>query len=240
MQRGSYEAVTDVPVLINCKWDEQQGAATFLEQRPWGAFQPVRVFTDADLKAGSKRNPLKTMTDSERSVFTAICELSRGLEKKDQLAITQARNKLGAVARKQNVATIGGAKSDQIERFAIGLFERAFGDDEEKRLLSLRLSRSLDSVRLVLWWSGERLHPALYCPDPKSALYTYVLTRLNAKRGLGLCPFCGNLFPKERPDQSYCSIRHREAHRVARWRAAKAAKSKRMKKARKNGTRKAR
>jgi hypothetical protein len=109
---------------------------------------------------------------------------------------------------------------------------------DHKWLLSQLVSNALDSVKLVLWLSGKRFQPALYCPDAKAAVYTFLLMKLAAGRGWGVCPYCGQFFIQKRADQSYCAIAHREAHRVSRWRADQAAKAK--KKGVKHGTQKAR
>ena len=100
------------------------------------------------------------------------------------------------------------------------------------------MSQALDSARFVLWWSGKQFRPALYCPELKAAVYTFLLMSIVAGRGWGVCPHCGEFFVQKRPDQNYCTIAHREAHRVARWRAAKV--SQLNKKGGKNGPRKAR
>ena len=247
-----YETVTDFPILIPCDEKEQDGWATFLGiVGPKGGFQPVRAFTDADLTPKSRKHPLRSMSDPERQLFTAIVGLSRGLEKKDRLAVKHARKMLiEAVARKNNivpdadllkaVSAMRGLNRDEIELAALELSTLTVGEEDEPRLLSSRVTAALASVRLVLWWSGSRFHPALYCPDGQSALYTYLLMRTSARQGCGVCPYCGIFFLKSRPDQSYCSVAHREAHRVARWRAAKVRKSKASKKGRKNVTRKTR
>jgi len=247
MQRGSYNAVTDLAVLIPCKANEQDGVATFLGWNPLGEIQPVRAFTDADLNSHFFA---KTVGNTELKVVTALLALSQALEKRDQLAIRRARTDLlRALAHKENFKpspkllkelSSEGRNSEEIELFALELGFARLGEVDDRDMLSCRLSEALAPVRLVLWWSGKRFRPALYCPDVKSALYAYVLTRVSASGGLGVCPFCGILFRKVRSDQNYCSIRHREAHRVARWRAAKAAKSEKAKKGRKNVTRKTR
>lgn len=226
MQRGLYDTVT-LPVLVPCVFYKQEGAATFLPVDKRGIAKPVRAFTNADLDRKSKESPLRKMTDSEWDVFNAIWRLMQGLKNKDEFAISRAHVKLlgGAIEQEQNVEE---------------MFARAFTDKEPEGMLSLRLSQALASVRLVLWESGHGLQPALYCPDAKSALYTFVLMSLFAhKKKLGQCPFCGEFFVPGRPDQTYCSVAHREAHRVARWRAAKVMKSKEKAKRRKNVTRKA-
>jgi hypothetical protein len=190
------------------------------------------------------------MWDTERKFFAGLVNLLDGLQNKDQLTIIRARERLiEAIALRDGVvvapdvlrATSGmrGLKPGQAEKIALDLCtlgSRSSAD--EKWLLSTYFSQALNSVRLVLWWSGTEFRPALYCSDLKSALYTFVLMRVVAGRGWGVCPFCGLFFVQTRSDQNYCSVAHREAHRVARWRAAKVSKSK--KKGGKNVTHKAR
>ncbi len=236
MQRGMYDTVT-LPVLIPCVFYKQEGVATFLPVDKSGAPEPVRAFTSADLNRKSKERPFRAMTNSELDVFNAICGLIQGLEKKDQFEISRAHAKFVGGFGQREIED----RSEQ-EQDVEGLFARAFSPEgNPKSMLSLKLSQALASVRLVLWESGHGLQPALYCPDPKSALYTFVLMSIFArKKRLSLCPFCGEFFVPGRPDQTYCSVAHREAHRVARWRAAKRSKSKKKTKRGKNVTRKAR
>ncbi len=251
MQRANNNTVTEVPVLIPCARNEQQGLATFLGELGFEN-QPVRPLTDGDLDKKSTNHPLRTLWDTERKFFAALVNLLDGVQDKDQLAITRGRERLvEAIALRDGVdvgpdtlraaSNMRGLKPGEAEKIALDLSTlgpRSSAD--EKWLLSTYFSEALDSVRLVLWWSGYEFRPALYCPDLKSALYTFVLMRVVAGRGWGVCPFCGLFFVQTRSDQNYCSVAHREAHRVARWRAAQVVKSKKKAKRRKNVTRKAR
>jgi hypothetical protein len=71
------------------------------------------------------------------------------------------------------------------------------------------------SARLVIWFSEkeERLMPALYCPDWKTAAFVMTFTGR-----LRVCPKCSTIFTPSADNVDYCSPAHREAHRVARWR----------------------
>jgi hypothetical protein len=71
--------------------------------------------------------------------------------------------------------------------------------------------------------------PSVFCPDTETALYVEFLFAI---RGPGICPKCEKVFFKQRPDQAYCSIEHREAHRVARWRERDKRRRKREKRRR--------
>jgi hypothetical protein len=72
-------------------------------------------------------------------------------------------------------------------------------------------------AQLVVWWSDceERFTPALYCPDWKTAAFLLVFMKRFRE-----CPKCQTIFVPSSDNVDYCTPAHREAHRVARWRAA--------------------
>ncbi len=112
--------------------------------------------------------------------------------------------------------------------------------------LSVAFSRKLSGARLVLWWKGpprllgrcgdddlelrdrvahilywrnkEHYVPAIYCPEMETAFYVYALFKFTGG-GFGICPQCGEVFQKVRPDSLYCCFSHGEAFRLRRWRA---------------------
>jgi hypothetical protein len=251
MQRDRYNSVTRLPILIPCETSEQSGVATFLLE--FGTEQPVRAVTDADLgpKSKKRQEALNTMWDYERENFTAVLALLCALQTKDKLAIASARAKATRAMqlRRERDRRLGMTSEDNVEfgRGIVSLFGLKPGQEKEaierwsgyrrgpkaetdhKWLLSQLMSEALDSVRLVLWWSGTQFRPALYCPKARAALYTFLLMKIAAGQGWAVCPKCGQFFVQKRPDQNYCSVAHREAHRVARWRAGKPSKSKKGK-----------
>jgi hypothetical protein len=228
MQRPRNNTVTDIPVLVPCNGRDHEGLATWLGdvRETW---THVRVLSQADLDPSSKKSPLRVVPKSDREIFLAIVALLKGLEKKDGIAITSARERIViGLARRQNV----GLDSDWVQRVARELGLKPGRQAKALELITLGpgqavnirwlfsgvVSDELDPVRLVLWWSGSKFRPALYCPDLKCALFTFVLMRIVAGRGWGVCLHCGAFFVQKRSDQTYCTIAHREAHRVARWR----------------------
>jgi hypothetical protein len=264
VQRPRNNTVTEgIPVLVPCGPEEQEGLATFLPEL--ATPQPVRVVTDAEFK--SKRGlykALSTMEDYEREQFRAVGSLLSALQADDQQAVVRARQYVAQAyahvaqanaLKKQSDSRVEfvPAQEDNLEfgRTLIRLYGLQPGQEKKATqrwngyclgpkagaddgwLLSQLMSEGLASVRLVLWWSGKGVRPAIYCPDLRTAVYTFLLTKK-----WGVCPQCGDFFIQNRPDQNYCTIAHREAHRVARWRAAKASQSK--KKGGPNGTRKTR
>jgi len=263
VQRDRIKTVTqDLPILVPCGSSEQDGVATFGPE--FGTPKPVRVVSNADFgcKSRGMKEALSGMWVEEREQFRAILALISGLRKQDRLAIAKARDHVGRAlaARYETDKKLGIAQSleddSDFGRSLISLFGLEPGKEKEalKRwggyrkgpraeaddrwLLSQLMTEALSSVRLVLWWSGTQLKPALYCPEAKAAVYTFLLRSIVVGKGWGLCPYCGDFFFRSRSDQNYCTIPHREAHRVARWRASKASKTER--KGRTNGSSKTR
>jgi hypothetical protein len=261
MQRFRINTVTAIPILIPCRPEEQDGLATFL--RELAQPQPVRVVTKAEFQSerGLKK-VLSSMDDTERDHFLAVSALVHALQTKDKLAIARARGlveqgyakkreadrKLGITPARENDLEFGrtlirafglqlGQEKEAIERWN-GYRHGPRAEEDYRWLLSQLFGEALESTRLVLWWSGSQLRPAVYCPDLKAGLYVFFLMTVASGRGWGVCPYCSKFFLQQRSDQNYCTIAHREAHRVARWRAAKVARLK--KKGGSNGPGKAR
>jgi hypothetical protein len=213
----------------------------------------VRVFRDSDLKDARKH-----LTESEATHFYAIVALAQALRHpSDSIAIEKARSVLEkayemrrAEPRFGNPPPAGLAEGlshlvGLPPQQSLEVWEgkrtgpRAAADPAWQ--LSYEVSQAIFFwTRLVLWWTpSRRFTPAIWCQDMRSAFYVRALLTAAGGKGLRICPHCDEPFLQVRPDQSYCSIAHREAHRVARWRAVIASKS-RKKGGVKRGTRKAR
>ncbi len=235
MQRGVYDHVTkqsSLPVLIRATAGQQEGVATF--EPELGAPIPVRRFKDSDLKDAANH-----MTEAEARHFHAVIALAHALQDpSDTIALRKANAAFDEAYRLRRAEPTTFAKLG--EDFAIAL-GRAIGAPpqeaaeiyDRKRpgpraasdprwMLSYAVSEGLGiSSQLVLWWTGVRFTPAIWCYDMKTAFYVRALLSAVGGKGLRICPHCSKPFVQKRPDQDYCSIAHREAHRVARWRAAK-------------------
>lgn len=241
MQRGVYDPVTTefrVPVLIPAKPpNKAEGFTTFI--RELGPATPVRVFKVSELK-----NAHQHFTPEEAEHFDAVIALTTALQNSDQIALRKAEERL-----KKAYETKGNEPTDLYR-----LIDGQFGNDVIKStnllprealdvvlgrrpssraakdacwLLSEDVSEMLSaSSRLVLWWTGERFTPAIWCDDLKAAIYVRAMLSVVGGKGIRICPHCSEIFFQRRPDQNYCSVAHREAHRVARWRAMKLMKSK--------------
>ena len=93
-----------------------------------------------------------------------------------------------------------------------------------RRSLVSSLAHALRDVRLVFWLSGkgdgQRLLPGLYCPDLKTAITVKWLMGSRIR----VCLHCQSIFLARRPKQECCKQECTEAHRLARWRAARKGK----------------
>jgi hypothetical protein len=235
-QRGRINTVTgDVPILVPAARGQRGLPATFaLAGKPPYL---VRVFEDSELERAIQRLP-----SDEKAHFLSVVELKKALECGDKLALRRATDRLQEALElrpkpSKDVINAGGNEVNNADLFwklgnILGLspgrelqakdiwYGIALTPKERENarwLLSRQLSQELLSVQLVLWWTGDHFTPALHCPYAPSALYVRALLL----RTLAICPHCGTPFSPKRRDQQYCSIPHREAHRVARWRAGK-------------------
>ena len=221
--------------------------------------QPVRAFRTEDLKDASKN-----LSHDESRRFIAVIRLKRALENPaDSVEIEKAARALQPFAPQPYgpESPFGGFypvihvisrdpykervfwPKHMVEQIArsYGLDSSFYAKADPRVLLSYVLSNELRGARLVLWWAVQKFRPALWCPDIRTAFYARVLLGVIGGKGFGVCPHCGGGFVQDRPDQEYCSISHREAHRVARWRAQQKQKTKeKVNKRRKNGADKTR
>ena len=189
--------------------------------------QPVRVVTSDDFRLTSKKHQeaRSTMPDHEREQFMAVLALCKTLQTEDKLAIARARahatralslkregdRKLGIMPAPENDLAFGrtlvplfglnpGQEKEAIARWS-GYRRGPKAEADEKWLFSQLMSEALDSVRLVLWWSNKRFRPAFYCPNVRAALHAFLLMKVVAGQGWGVCLKCGEFFVQKRPDQ---------------------------------------
>lgn len=232
-QRGAYVSVTEIPVLIPCGEHERDGVANFL---PGSVVEPerntlvvrstsVRALRDEELKLGSEAGKkLWSALDADNQArLLGLIGLRSAVEVKDSLAFAQLAKAYQQLFRPSKTARPL-AKDEIIGEAAAQLIALA-GVVPARVILALELSRAMERARLVLWWyeKKERFQPAIYCPDVTTALYVRALLGIAMGNALLVCPKCGKPFLQQRSDQDYCSMRCREAYRVARWRAGKKA-----------------
>jgi hypothetical protein len=221
MQRGPYNYVT-LPILAPSNWDRADGVASFLP----GSGKPVRELSSEDLNPNTKRGKAtwKTLSIRDRDRVIGLVALRDALEARDELAIEKAcarlktarANDLASVMRIRSLATVNLEGFGEHRMPVLDLIK-------PQDMVSLIVSKGLSKARLVLWWNGDRFVPALYCQNIPAALYVKAMLKFLGGRGLAVCPHCNEPFIQTRSDMDYCSVAHREAHRVARFRAKKKA-----------------
>lgn len=229
MQRGQYIPVTPFVVLIPCSSGErEEGMANFLRQ---GAlFVDVRTVRDAELnpKTEGGGKLWKSLAKCEKERLLALIAFRKAMEEKDALAPAKLEYAYRRILVEEFPIPEGSdlAKAQSSIRFFAKLFaDEGTSSGVPQRRLAELLTNSLSKARLVLWWkdADRRFLPAVYCPDVATALYVRALLGIVGGRALVVCPHCGEPFLQQRSDQDYCTIRCREAHRVARWRATQQA-----------------
>jgi hypothetical protein len=260
MNRDRYETVTSkeiFAILIPTSPDKAMGEATF--QMELGPPVPVRAVTLQELKSAARK-----MKEVEGDYFLALLTLRGALEARDELLMAKAKERLEKVYRSREakraltespeddesqrqfgevLATLIGLPPDESEKHFAGLRPGPRAKADPSRLLSYEVSQRVANSKIVLWWMDGEFRPAIYCEDIESALYIHTFF-IAPTGGLGfrICPYDGEQFFQDRPNQEYCLPAHREAHRVARFRNRKKLETAKAKTNRRksNGTQKTR
>ncbi len=221
MQRYQLRTVTDIPVLIPCEAGKPcDGLANFYAHL---LFEEVRIVKPEELKN------LRTSLKPDEARFLADCLALRvAANKRDQLALEGPYERLWPFITGQ-ANWPSPVKVIQIDPdFHLGWPDpgvaKAFASGASGELswihvfLPQLVTNALRDVKLVLWWfkKQQKFIPAIFCPDLKTALF------LKGLLGeIRICPRCNKPFVPLNANIDYCSPAHREAHRVARWRAQK-------------------
>jgi hypothetical protein len=212
------------------------GEATFSSE----AFGPshVRAIELEELKAAAKK-----LKGTEAARFDAWLSLKGALESRDQLALERAKGHIDKFykLRQIEVAKIAdpnkdrefgalfagrtGLSPEETANYMLGVRSGPKAAESLRRQLSYEVSQAVGAMfetQIVLWWFKGAFRPAIHCSDVKTALYLHTFF-LAPAGGLGfrICPYDGEQFFQDRPNQDYCRPAHREAHRVARFRDKK-------------------
>lgn len=238
MQRDHNNAVTALSILIPAERGEEEGFVSFRGEL---GIKPVRTLRNTDLK-----HARKVMREHEAMHFSAVIRLIQVAlaGTRDGLALTKGIKMLcEAYEMKKKWAgpsvpfppPVNPDKERTRYARAVAELMKLPPEQAEEALeiyeglrpgpllrsnpiqwVSFEISEAVRTAQLVLWWSGQSPRPAIWCPDLRTAFYARAL--LGSFR---ICPQCGGPFFPQRPDQNYCSVAHREAYRVARWRSRK-------------------
>lgn len=239
MTRDQYKTVTSkesFAILIPASPEEATGEATFKNEL-FRTPQSVRVVTFDELKKVARR--LKGATAAH---FSALLALKGALEANDELQLGAARERLAHAYRMREsenpldvsedpeldrkfgevLAQRSGMSPKEAIRHFEGLQPGPKAMENPHRLFSYEVSQRVGfhSTQIVLWWIDGKFRPAIHCEDSTAALYIHTFF-IAPTGGIGyrICPKCTDQFLQDRPNQDYCCPAHREAHRIARFRA---------------------
>ena len=257
VKRDQYKTVTDFALLVPASEPDAMGEATFLSETE--CVRHVRA-----LKLEEIKKTAKGLKRAEAEHFDALLALRDSLESMDGLARDNAVERMKRVYRRreserpkyppeverilgETFASFSGLSPEETIKYMDGVRSGPKASASLQRLFSYEVSQAVGSLlhnaQIVLWWMEGAFRPAIYCPDIKTALYihTFFLAPVGGV-GFRICPYDGEQFFQDRPNQEYCCPAHREAHRVARFRDKKKRKAAESgKKVREsNGTKKAR
>lgn len=234
MQRNRNNAVTTIPILIPA--DLLPGETTELlddfhiRYVSYGTPPRKGAPIDNTKKWQEAGTPVLSLKSADIDTNTRIGKkISKQLSK-------SAKEKLTLLTKLKNAMRTG--QIDEAAAFYEELTWHVFGEEDSLRwkertelepsknkrlsmIVAGLITHQLQGARVVLWWNGARLVPAIWCSDLESAVYMLHLSSFHGGKEASVCPHCEQFFVKSRDSQVCCSGAHREAHRVARWRARK-------------------
>ena len=221
--------------MIPTSPEKAMGDAVFLMEM--GEQDFTRQATLEDFKLAARK-----LKGSDAKRFDALMALRDAMQQKDDIAMDRAKDrmeKVYAMAEKEQAPLFNSQKErmEFAEALApeiglppeeslahwMGMRPGPKAKDDPVRLLCYEVSQRVSrSSELVLWVYRNAVRPAIYCENIETALYVHTFF-LAAVEGVGfrICPYDGEVFFQDRPNQNYCTPAHREAHRVARFRKKK-------------------
>lgn len=199
-----------MPILVVAERRERpEGFARFLPEKVtrFGVESiPLKVVVDEDIKLKQIfRNP------KDVDFLHGVIRLKDAHKTKDQLVLRDAYYKLWPYI-------VSDPKTPDAKERRKAFAEIYSQSASSERWYPQIVSKVTDGARIVLWFSekNKTFLPGIFCPDWKTAVFVHsVFGRIRS------CPKCNTLFIPPKRDMLYCSPAHREAHRVARWRALK-------------------
>jgi hypothetical protein len=252
MNRDRHEAVTGFALLVPASASEAMGEATFLSEIHGP--QHVRAMKLEELRKQARQ--LRGLEAEHFSAMLALrgalesgdkLAMDRAMDRMVRvyrLRENEASEPIFASHKPitKMLASRMGMTPREVLKYMGGVRSGTVAAENPWILLSYEVTRAVGSVpevfsqtkrkpfnqwpQIVLWWMDGALRPAIYCPDPTTALYihTFLIAPTGAL-GFRTCPYDGEQFFQDRPNQEYCCPAHREAHRVARFRDNKRRKT---------------
>lgn len=216
MTRDTIQTVT-FPILVEADTKEADDWGTFFPEN-WKGSRFVRVVTGEDAKKWLRTE----LSPKEADVFLGLSYLKTGFDEQDEYTLMRGYEKLRPLVKdlvppeewEIDLPTKDGTKmsigSGGTQKWSATHYN-----------YSRLLTQMLKNTRFVMWCSLEKYHrflPALYCRDRKTAVFAMRLAG-----PLRVCPKCETPFIPAAGNVVFCCIKHREAHRVDRfrWKAQK-------------------
>jgi hypothetical protein len=251
MTRNQNETVTGFSLLVPASTSEATGEATFLSEIHGS--QHVRAVKLEEIRKTARH--LRGVEAEHFSAMLALrgaldsrdeLAMGRAMDRMGRVYRLRENEVSKSDSLVKHVAKLFaptmGMTAQEVLRYLDGMRPGRGAAKNPWILLSYEVTRAVGSVpipfsraklkpfskwpQIVLWWVDGTLRPAIYCPDPTTALYihTFFLAPTGAL-GFRICPYDGEQFFQDRPNQEYCCPAHREAHRVARFRDNKRRKT---------------
>jgi hypothetical protein len=217
MPRSAYTSVT-ISILVPAQAGNSEGKAFVPveeeDEDGWPGIslveKSVRRFTHDDLREGRWGETWRRVNSEERTW--------KRIPNYDRIACVVA---FVRAAHKGDAFAMQNKYEEHLkQRETHSPFARKILQGFANESVRHHIAHAADSVRFVIWESKQGQAPGLFCPDISAALLVHGLTvAFGNNLGLLLCPKWGNPFPQRFANQSYCSRRCSEAHRVQRFRA---------------------
>jgi hypothetical protein len=211
MKRDTVQAVT-LPVLVTAMSAREASGRSPLAMGDSGL---VRVVTDAD--AGRWRRT-EFVSSEDHALLIGLTQLRWALDEQDEFTAERAYAKLDPHIQSN---TPRKPRGERLGR-GISLEWPGWGLEDARGAYTWLVTEILQGARFVMWHSEveHRILPGLYCRDRRTAVFA-----MGIMKRLRVCPKCDAPFIPDATNVDYCSVKHREAHRVDRfrWRKKRAA-----------------
>jgi hypothetical protein len=210
MSRNIVQTVT-LPILVK--------AETLRDADGWGTFFPARHTGSMAVRVVTPQDVAKRLRDifgpKDIPLYTGVIRLERALESGHEGDIIDSLERV-----RPWIKDFAPLKEVQWKSPDGRVSFKTVGQKRNAARWNYSglMAELFHSAQLVVWWSEKERHfmPALYCPDWKTAAFLLAFMKHFRE-----CPKCHTVFVPSADNVDYCTPRHREAHRVARWRARK-------------------
>jgi hypothetical protein len=231
MSRRGVQNVTILPALVPCEFGEEDGFVHLAT--------PVRIVTTDEVVNGYKKWKESRSQATDKVDWRTLGGMSLfkfAVETRDLTAGHKAAKMLEPYL-KTMIKPSGSDPADELLTnitFAVAYEAK----DEQQWFLPRFMTAALKGANPVFWTPGKSKGPfspcqlGMFCPTYEVAAAYRLFCN-----GLRICLHCQTLFTQKRANHTCCSLKCREAHRVAEWREKKKASQARSEAKKKRGRR---